>query len=317
MNSLERAAVDATFKSFANCYLKEIDAGRVTQLSPELDKKSVVEWQLPAQQVTIRAELNYVSLCGPQSFGEITWCQKAAVHDVQRQWHQLDPLLAVHLLLNEAYHRCGAAETSAQQLELLSGILDSCQNMLRFAEVADKAPADPFSFIEAEQSLVFGHWQHPTPKSQHGYTRKAQAIYAPELRGHFQLDYFAAKRGVIDEQSSLDLSASALMLEACDVAFECLVPLHPLQASVLREEEDVQVLIAEGNLRYLGRGGRFFRATSSMRTLYSEDSDWMLKFSLPIRLTNSVRLNLREELEAGVAMSRLLRESHMLEGCGS
>lgn len=322
MNTLERAAKAATFKSFANCYLREIDAGSLLRLSSELNETQYIEWSLDGFQATVRVELIYSSLCGAQSFGDITWRQTGLVQEAQRQWKSLDPILATHLLLCEAYSRRGLDSSGAKQIELLSAILDSCQNMVRFSHATNTKPSLPCCFIEAEQSLVFGHWQHPTPKSQTGYSHKAQEVYAPEFHNAFQLDYFAAQRSIVDEDTSVDLPAGELILDACDVDFElgddeCLLPLHPLQSAVLTEQPDIQSLIAAGALRYLGRGGRFFQATSSMRTLYSEDSDWMLKFSLPIRLTNSVRLNLREELEAGVAMSRLLRQGKILDDCGA
>ncbi|TIQ15695.1 MAG: hypothetical protein E5X61_30440, partial [Mesorhizobium sp.] len=42
-----------------------------------------------------------------------------------------------------------------------------------------------------------------------------------------------------------------------------------------------------------------------VRTVYSDDAAWMPKFSLPVRITNSKRVNRRHELEAGVAVARL------------
>ncbi|WP_269747084.1 IucA/IucC family protein [Elstera litoralis] len=59
-------------------------------------------------------------------------------------------------------------------------------------------------------------------------------------------------------------------------------------------------------MRALGPGGPLYTATSSVRTVYSAASPWMLKFSLPVRITNSVRVNRRHELEAGVTMAKLI-----------
>ena len=38
------------------------------------------------------------------------------------------------------------------------------------------------SFIEAEQSLLFGHLTHPTPKSRQGILEWKSAMYSPELK---------------------------------------------------------------------------------------------------------------------------------------
>jgi spermidine-citrate ligase len=87
---------------------------------------------------------------------------------------------------------------------------------------------------------------------------------------------------------------------------ETLLPMHPLQAQALLLDPDIEALMREGSLRSLGPAGATFTATSSVRTVYSAHTDWMLKFSLPVRITNSVRVNRRHELDAGVAMARFI-----------
>jgi siderophore synthetase component len=81
--------------------------------------------------------------------------------------------------------------------------------------------------------------------------------------------------------------------------------MHPLQAQALLLDPKVKALQATGQLRYLGSAGPEFMATSSVRTVYNRDTAWMPKFSLPVRITNSMRLNRRHELEAGVAVALL------------
>ncbi|RUV90378.1 hypothetical protein EOA88_12830, partial [Mesorhizobium sp. M5C.F.Ca.IN.020.14.1.1] len=86
---------------------------------------------------------------------------------------------------------------------------------------------------------------------------------------------------------------------------EMLLPMHPLQAEALMLHPAVRALMDSGQIRYLGPAGPVFTATSSVRTVYSDDAAWMPKFSLPVRITNSKRVNRRHELEAGVAVARL------------
>ncbi|WP_254695250.1 MULTISPECIES: IucA/IucC family protein [unclassified Leisingera] len=76
---------------------------------------------------------------------------------------------------------------------------------------------------------------------------------------------------------------------------------------MLRLDPAVQALLASGKLRDLGAAGGDFYATSSVRTAYAPDCPWMLNFSIPVRLTNSLRVTLRSELEVGVSMARLQR----------
>ncbi|NKC49678.1 hypothetical protein HED54_22935 [Ochrobactrum anthropi ATCC 49188] len=66
--------------------------------------------------------------------------------------------------------------------------------------------------------------------------------------------------------------------------------MHPWQASRLSLRPDIQQLERQGKLIDLGSSGPDWRATSSLRAIYSRESDWMLKFSLSLRLTNSRRI---------------------------
>ncbi|MFP3520836.1 IucA/IucC family protein, partial [Pseudomonas sp. SIMBA_077] len=77
--------------------------------------------------------------------------------------------------------------------------------------------------------------------------------------------------------------------------------MHPLQAEALRLDADVQPMLRGGLLRDLGACDAPFTATSSVRTVYSRSQPWMLKFSLPVQITNSLRRNRRHELDAGIA----------------
>jgi siderophore synthetase component len=70
----------------------------------------------------------------------------------------------------------------------------------------------------------------------------------------------------------------------------------------------VENWVARGLVRDVGRLGPWFTATSSVRTVYSETCDVMLKFSIPVKITNSLRVNRREELVAGVLMASLIEK---------
>jgi len=312
MQSSRQAAEAATFQSFANCYLREVNPGTPVVHRIPAGSVECIEWSLPRQQTLLRAEILSASLCGPQHFGRL-WVR--AVSDAA--WRQAEPMSTLHLLIHEAYRQMEDGRTDALrtfELELLMRVLDSYQQMALYIEKASPPPQDEGHFIEAEQSLVFGHWQHPTPKSRQGMTFWQQERYAPELRGQFRLHYFAARESHVRQASAhgadvQEIVRSQLGRSGGDVeagSDECLIPMHPLQAEALLLDPDVQALQRRGSLRHIGPAGPLFTATSSVRTVYSAHSDWMLKFSLPVRITNSVRINRRQELEAGVAMARLM-----------
>jgi spermidine-citrate ligase len=307
-----KAAETASFQSFANCYLREIDGGKPV-LHPILaDHIDCLEWQLCEDRISLRAEVTSASVCGPQHFGRV-W--KRAVSETA--WRPTDPMSALQSLMREAYRMLGGGEGQGLQgceTELLLRVMDSHQQIHMHVEHALAHPDRQDDFISAEQSLVFGHWLHPTPKSRQGMSFWQQETYAPEFHGQFQLHYFAAREGLVRQASANAEPASAIVStlirqDPTEIRLrdgEVLLPMHPLQAQALLLDPDIDALMREGSLRNLGAAGGLFTATSSVRTVYSADADWMLKFSLPVRITNSVRVNRRHELDAGVAMAKLV-----------
>ncbi|MBD8688615.1 IucA/IucC family protein [Rhizobium sp. CFBP 13717] len=307
-----KAAEAATFQSFANCYMREIDAGASVHHDVFPRKIDSVEWVLSGERMVIRAEVTSASLCGPHHFGRI-WQRSLS----ETAWHEWAPISAVQALMREAYRKpavAGRGNLNRCETELLLRVMDSHQQISTNIEHALENADERDDFIAAEQSLVYGHWLHPTPKSRQGMTFWQQKTYAPEFNGRFQLHYFAAKRHLIAQASATSQSADAIVAElagpgARDLTIdddEMLLPMHPLQAQALMLDPDIETLMRDGSLRALGPAGADFTATSSVRTVWSDEAEWMLKFSLPVRITNSVRINGRDELDAGVAMARLI-----------
>lgn len=303
------AAEQATFRSFANSYLREQNPG-VAVFHRIGDRNfDCVEISLASRGATLRLELTSRSLCGMHLFGRI-WMRQGAGPN----WQEIEPILAVHLLVLGA-RETGSAMHRQADVELFERILQSCQAMKRYLDAAGRLAA-PSDFISAEQSLYFGHPLHPTPKSLQGMANWHQTVYAPELRGAFQLTYFAAPTEQVRQDSAgapaASIVASLLAGDACKIAArdgETLIPMHPLQAEALMLDPAVRKLLASGRVRHLGPAGPLFTATSSVRTVYCPQAAWMPKFSLPVRITNSKRVNRRHELEAGVAIARLFESA--------
>lgn len=313
--SSQSIAEAAAFRSFANGYLREIDPGiRVHHALPDGPPAPCIEWNLRGQRMAIRAEIVSHSLCGAQRFARL-WIR----HLHEPRWRRVPPMRAVGDLLGEAYARAsGSGDTARErELELLGRILDSYRETARHLDLVRCRPDEDDSFIGAERSLVFGHWLHPAPKSRRGLTSWQARVYAPEEEGQFRLEVFAAAAGLVRHDSAgpspapqialelLGSDAARLPLRAGEIA----IPMHPLQAEALRLEPAVAAWTEAGLIRSLGAFGPNFTATSSLRTVYSRHSPWMAKFSLPVVLTNSLRVNRLAELQAGVAMARLLAQS--------
>ncbi|MDQ6433888.1 IucA/IucC family protein [Mesorhizobium sp. LHD-90] len=298
------AAEQATFRSFANSYLRELDPG-IPVFHRIGDRNcDCVELPLLSRGTVLRIEIKSRSLCGMHLFGRI-WMRHEA------GWREIEPLLAIHLMVLGARETVSPTHRQAD-VELLERILQSCQATKRYLDAAGDKTLPPAGFLAAEQSLYFGHPLHPTPKSLQGMTNWQQDVYAPELRGSFQLTWFAAADTLVRADSAGEpvssIIDSLLGDDAGGLAIrdgEAVVPMHPLQAEALILEPSIRALLASGDLRRLGPAGPLFTATSSVRTVYSPDVPWMPKFSLPVHITNSKRVNRRHELEAGVAVARL------------
>ncbi|MCZ8158345.1 MAG: IucA/IucC family protein [Rhizobiaceae bacterium] len=302
-------AAAATFQSFANCYIREIDAGCGACMTLDGCERRCLDWYLSAPRLHLRAVLATDSRVGPKAFGPLF-----SRHSGEQGWQPVDPLWAVQCLVQDLSEKTKADSRPGAGLELMLRTLQSCA---RIADLADQTAGrldnQPEGFLESEQSLTFGHWMHPTPKSLTGMSDWQSTVYAPEGGGRFALTYFAAPRDRVRACSvagDLDAILRDMAGDLLDTVplreGEMLLPMHPLQAEALLLQPQIQALMAAGGLRLLGSGGVRFTATSSVRTIASDDCDWMLKFSLPVKITNSLRLNRAHELEAGVVMARLV-----------
>lgn len=206
-------------------------------------------------------------------------------------------------------------------LKRLNNSIENLTTYLDYLVENNKSVNDlEMSFIEAEQSLVLGHILHPVPKSKQGFNQEDLLKYSPETSGQFQLFYFLINPENIIEKNAdgtpvtkelgekiyplLDAEHKKLWDEFPDYQ---IVPMHPWEAEYLLVQEDVQIMQEQGILFALGHYGESFTPTSSVRTVYSENSKWMYKFSLHVKITNSERINLYPELHRGHDISQLLK----------
>ncbi|WEV24988.1 iron transporter [Streptomyces sp. 71268] len=215
----------------------------------------------------------------------------------------------------------GAAEVAAGgSAELVGRVADSVRRTAAFLAGRRAAPGDPGTsgaFLNGEQSLLFGHPLHPTPKSRDGLSEAEARAYSPELRGSFPLHWLAVRPSVLAADSAWTERGRTVPAErlvtliagALPTLPDGMVPLplHPWQAHEIRHRSAVRALTDAGLVRDLGPAGEPWHPTSSVRTVYRPAGRAMLKLSLGLRITNSRRENLRKELLRGVEVHRLLR----------
>ena len=169
----------------------------------------------------------------------------------------------------------------------------------------DDDPAVPRedAYLESEQSLLFGHRFHPTPKARTG-SPESWRRYAPEAGARFPLHHLAVRREFVREESAFPGAVSVLdRLHPVPDGYR-LVPAHPWQYAMLREHQVLRAALRREDVLDLGPGGRQVAPTASVRTVY--DGRDFLKFSLNVRITNCLRKNAEYELSGAVALTRLL-----------
>lgn len=171
----------------------------------------------------------------------------------------------------------------------------------------------PTNFIESEQSLIGGHNMHPSPKVCEPLNQDERATYMPEFKGTFDIEWFAIKKEHFAGDSAI-APVDELLLDLCNaegIHFSDYesdyvpLPMHPLQAREWRNSEDAQSLsdaVIDLNQRSSG-----WTATSSTRAIYKPQAKHLIKCSLPVKLTNSIRLLSEKEVKRGVLFSQLLQ----------
>ena len=192
----------------------------------------------------------------------------------------------------------------------------------RHDEVDALWSARPLRFVASEQALLLGHLLHPTPKSRGEMSEAALRAYSPELAARFQLHWLAVDPGLVEHDSATGTPApqlaEALLRDdpevdggALDAALaglgeRVLLPVHPWELQHLRGHDAVvAALLQDDALVDLGPLGSPVAPTTSLRTVCHEDWRWQLKFSLHVRVTNSLRVTLPKELRRAVEAARL------------
>lgn len=225
----------------------------------------------------------------------------------------------VSLLLEELVQQSEGHVDAASLVERWIQSRDALQQFLNIrAEDFDALVQVEQGFIESEQALILGHSMHPAPKSRTGFVHEEWQKYSPEACGQTQMHYWLVAPEYIAEGTALEqafsiqlkqeikwhLSESELETLAAYAHYK-LLPLHPWQARYLQSKVWFKSLKAKLKIIDLGEKAWIFSPTTSVRTLASFNAPWMLKPSLSVMITNSIRVNLAKECHRGEMTHRL------------
>ena len=169
-------------------------------------------------------------------------------------------------------------------------------------------------FKETETSLFIGHSLHPTPKSRSQFTTQDLSHFSPEHGGMFHLSWIQVHHSIFFERYSNFFEDLKWQQRLCSLKADeeyVLLPVHPWQKEILFQLEIIKEYLAKDLIRILDEDERFWVPTSSLRTVYNDQADYMIKFSLSVKMTNSIRLLLRHELERGLQIHEICQHHHL------
>ena len=264
-------------------------------------------------QAQLFVPLSYVSRVGRHRI--------AALPQIFQKGQKLNfsAVAMVSLLLEELVQQSEGRVDAASLVERWIQSRDALQQFLNIrAEDFDALVQAKQSFIASEQALILGHSMHPAPKSRTGFVHEDWQKYSPEACGQTQLHYWLVAPEYIAEGTALEqafsiqlkqeikwhLSESELETLAAYAHYK-LLPLHPWQARYLQSKVWFKSLKAKLKIIDLGEKAWIFSPTTSVRTLASFNAPWMLKPSLSVMITNSIRVNLAKECHRGEMTHRL------------
>ena len=304
----------------------------VNAYSQETGKASLFEkYQQNSTQLAFSQGLTLLSLplslIQAQLFVPLSYVSRVGRHRIaalpqlfqKGQKLNFSAVAMVSLLLEELVQQSEGRVDAASLVVRWIQSRDALQQFLNIrAEDFDALVQVEQGFIASEQALILGHSMHPAPKSRTGFVHEDWQKYSPEACGQTQLHYWLVAPEYIAEGTALEqvfsiqlkqeikwhLSESELETLAAYAHYK-LLPLHPWQARYLQSKVWFKSLKAKLKIIDLGEKAWIFSPTTSVRTLASFNAPWMLKPSLSVMITNSIRVNLAKECHRGEMTHRL------------
>lgn len=297
------AAEYAGLTALLNCYIREFAQpqgdvrlathGNIPQaLTSKMIPGDVVLITLAASEKMLAIKAERWSLLGRGFYSSAPFIKQFG-----KPWRAASCSDVISLLLSEMAATVGEAINAelAEQIENSIGITRA------FVEHSP-VRSSKASYIHSEQSLLWGHPMHPSPKSRSGVEHNALLACSPEVGASFPLVWFRVAPSLWQcsgDARVVEMLASLGGEENC-------YPCHPWEVEHIVNSPLYQRAEVQGLISLLGEGGMELFPTSSVRTLYGEGLPWYLKCSIHVRLTNCVRKNAWYELESAVALSERL-----------
>ncbi|MFH9867267.1 IucA/IucC family protein [Streptomyces lydicus] len=281
------AADTVTAHTLLNCLVREVSGPE--HQATVADGYLLV--RLPRRGVLLRVALRRLSLIGAHRFSG------PPEHHEDAAWSPLGSAALADLIREEL-----ALRTGTDNEEFTAQVAASRATIRTVLHARRSHQPSPDTYLASEQSLVYGHRFHPTPKSRTGDPRE-WLEHGPETGARFPLRYLAVRPELLRAEGD----STALDGLGPDRPDRIVLPVHPWQYRMLSGHSALRAALARGDVHDLGTGGPPVAPTASVRTVYEAGADVFLKFSLNVRLTNCVRKNSAYELSGAVALNRVLQ----------
>ncbi|GAB7227351.1 siderophore biosynthesis protein PvsD [Vibrio rotiferianus] len=312
-----------TVMGVLNCYLREyaipnqqVEWQCNSTTLPQTLKRNYTSQQLVTihlseQDSLLVLPVEYASRLGKVKLADMPWAKMPGA-----SWCKLNTSQQTLTLLLNYLKQVLAIPFNHELVEQMENSLLITEQFLN----SNNQPQQHNAFIASEQSLIWGHTFHPTPKSRSGVSMDDLLACSPEVGARVPLYWFEVDSDLLDVLSSDNHAAPQAMLEQLapeklSIKATMLYPCHPWESYTILQNPLVKLAIEQGKITPLGLGGEHMLPTSSVRTLYHPDMDWFAKFSINVRLTNCVRKNAWYELDSAVQLTSILhpiKESEQL-----
>ena len=321
-----------TLQNLVNAYSYETGRGKIIQIDEQnalqqqiSQNKPILLLNLAPHNTVMAVPVDRVSQLGQHRFADTPSVLSAASLN-EHQWLKPSAMSLASFIIEDIVHQ-HKGDITLDGNGVLKRWLESYEGLQIILEhrndEIDDIVDDKQDFIQTEQSLIYGHAMHPTPKGRAGFYGAEWAKYAPETNSKTQLNYWLVHSDYIIEEFVDGDSITAelkekLVADMSDYQQQLiaqnpehkLLPLHPWQATFLQQQPWYQQLVESGQLFDLGALGWYLHPTTSVRTLAAFDAPWMFKLSLSVAITNSVRINLPKECKRGMHACRIWRSDY-------
>lgn len=194
------------------------------------------------------------------------------------------------------------------------------QSLLSREHERDTWSIERFDYLRSEQSLLLGHPFHPYPKACIQFSREERFEYLSEHGNPIRLSWIAVRKDILYSKNSKnfnhdwhsELARRDLLASNAESFFNALesdeyvlIPTHPWQWKVLKYDDDVKKYLEQQDIIEVGSGACQWFATSSQRSLYCPKLKTNLKFSMSLKLTNSIRHLSASEVVRGLQVDEV------------